>query len=109
MAATFEKANTYVFAAPIIRDREVGGLFNARVNFTIYKPDGSSSRQVKFGKKVSCGRSSLFGRTFEPEGLGAYALQIREKGSSREYKVKGKVADLNADISFEIELDFYLK
>ncbi len=53
--------------------------------------------------------ASLFGRTFEPEGLGAYALQIREKGSSREYKVKGKVADLNADISFEIELDFYLK
>ena len=25
MAATFEKANTYVFAAPIIRDREVEG------------------------------------------------------------------------------------
>ena len=25
MAATFEKANTYVFAATIIRDREVGG------------------------------------------------------------------------------------
>jgi hypothetical protein len=25
VAATLEKANTYVFAAPIIRDREVGG------------------------------------------------------------------------------------
>jgi hypothetical protein len=25
MAATFEKANTYVFAASIVRDREVGG------------------------------------------------------------------------------------
>jgi hypothetical protein len=25
VAATFEKANTYVFAAPIIRDPEVGG------------------------------------------------------------------------------------
>jgi hypothetical protein len=25
VAATCEKANTYVFAAPIIRDREVGG------------------------------------------------------------------------------------
>jgi|SRR4030095_6844986 hypothetical protein len=25
VAATFEKANTYAFAAPIIRDREVGG------------------------------------------------------------------------------------
>ena len=25
MAATFEKANTYVYAALIIRDREVGG------------------------------------------------------------------------------------
>jgi hypothetical protein len=25
VAATFEKANTYVFAPPIIRDREVGG------------------------------------------------------------------------------------
>ena len=25
VAATFEKANTYIFAAPIIRDREVGG------------------------------------------------------------------------------------
>ena len=25
VAATFEKANTFVFAAPIIRDREVGG------------------------------------------------------------------------------------
>ena len=25
VTATFEKANTYVFAAPIIRDREVGG------------------------------------------------------------------------------------
>jgi len=25
VAATFEKANTYVFAALIIRDREVGG------------------------------------------------------------------------------------
>ena len=26
MAATFEKANTYVVAAPNIRDREVGGF-----------------------------------------------------------------------------------
>ena len=25
MAATFEKANTYVFAAPLVWDREVGG------------------------------------------------------------------------------------
>jgi hypothetical protein len=25
VAATFEKANTYVFAEPLVRDREVGG------------------------------------------------------------------------------------
>ena len=25
VAATFEKANTYVFAKPLVRDREVGG------------------------------------------------------------------------------------
>jgi hypothetical protein len=30
MVAKFEKANTYIFAAPIIRDREVGGSKSSR-------------------------------------------------------------------------------
>jgi hypothetical protein len=30
VAATFEKANIYVFAAPIIRDREVEGFESSR-------------------------------------------------------------------------------
>jgi len=50
----------------------------------------------------SAGRSSR-------KGLARMHFKFVKKDPAGEYKVKGKVADLNADISFEIELDFYLK
>ena len=85
------------------------GVCNARVNYTIYKPDGSIfatsevwQRGLLWKKQTSSGRT---GR----KGLARMHFKFGKDDPAGEYKVKAKVADLNADISFEIELNFYLR
>ena len=84
-------------------------MCSARVDYTIYKPDGSTfaTRAVGPGgllwkKQVASGRRSRV-------GLARMHFKFGKADPAGEYKVKAKVADLNADISFEIELNFYLR
>lgn len=109
------------------------GVCNARVNYTIHKPDGRifATRAVRQRellwkeqappaphRRYSKARISLQEQGWE---VGAGIASSQSKGLARmhfklgkgdpvgEYKVKAKVTDLNADISFEIELSFYLR
>ena len=109
------------------------GICNARVNYTIYKPDGSifatravGQREILWKKQAPPAphRSNPKPRnSSKKQGpkMGVEIASNRSKGLSRmhfklwkidpvgEYKVNAKITDLNADISFELELSFYLK
>ena len=86
------------------------GVCNARVNFTIYKPDGSI-----FTTRAVWQRGLLWKKQAAPagrrsrKGLARMHFKFGKDDPTGEYKVKANVADLNADISFEIELNFYLR
>ena len=109
------------------------GACNARVNYTIYKPDGSIfathavwQRRLLWKKQAPPGphrsypktRDSLQKRgrkmgggiaSNQSKGLARMHFKLGKDDPAGEYKVKAKVTDLNADISFEIELNFYLR
>ena len=82
------------------------GSCNSEVDYTIYKPDGSVfaertgqplwKEQAPPAPNVQLGRAIL-------------AFRLGEDDPAGEYKVKAKVSDLNADISFELETKFRLK
>jgi hypothetical protein len=82
------------------------GMCNAEVDYTIYKPDGSIfaerkgqplwKEQAPPAPNIQLGRAILAFRLGKDDPVG-------------EYKVKAKVSDLNADISFELETKFRLK
>ncbi len=86
------------------------GVCNARVNYTIYKPDGSifATRAVWQRGLLWKKQASTAGRQ-SPKALARMHFKFGKNDPAGEYKVKAKVADLNADISFEIELNFYLR
>jgi hypothetical protein len=84
------------------------GMCKTRVNYTIYKPDGSifatravRQREILWKKKTP--------RRSYPLGLARMHFRLGRDDPAGEYKVKAKVSDLNADISFEIELNFSLR
>ena len=90
--------------------QDARGVCNARVNYTIYKPDGGI-----FATRAVWRRGLLWKKQAPPAGRGSRKGLARMhfkfgKGDpAGEYKVRAKVTDLNADISLEIELDFYLR
>ena len=85
------------------------GVCNTQVNYTIYKPDGSTFATRAIGPR------GLLWKKYPPavrrtrKGLARMHFKFGKDDPAGEYKVKAKVEDLNADISFEIELNFYLK
>jgi hypothetical protein len=81
---------------------------NVRVDYTIYKPGGSifATRAVRQRGILWKKRTT---RSIHPLGLARMHFGLRRDDPAGKYKVKAKVSDLNADISFEIELDFYLR
>jgi hypothetical protein len=85
------------------------GVCNAQVDYTIYKPDGST-----FATRA-IGPGGLLWKKYPPaarrnrKGLARMHFRFGKDDPAGEYKVKAKVSDLNADISFEIELNFSLK
>ncbi len=83
---------------------------DARVNYTIYKPDGSLFAARAVGQRGFLWKkqASAAGRRSR-KGLARMYFKFGKDDPGGEYKVKAKVADLNADISFEIELNFYLR
>ena len=86
------------------------GVCNARVSYTIYRPDGSI-----FATRAVLQRGLLWKKQADNaghksrKGLARMHFTFRKDDPAGEYKVKAKVADLNANISFEIELNFYLR
>lgn len=106
------------------------GACNARVTYTIYKPDGGVfatravwQREIIWKKPATPARhrSNLKAGNSSNPKIGVGITSNRSKGLARmlfklwkgdpvgEYKVTAKVTDLNADISFELELNFYLR
>jgi hypothetical protein len=106
---------------------------NARVNFTIYKPDESilsksevrqsellwrkqaphSPRSHELKSKNSAqerGRNKEGGTdSIQSRGLARMNFKLGKDFPAGDYKVKAEVSDLNANISFELELNFYLR
>ena len=85
------------------------GVCNALVDYTLYKPDGSTFAARAIGPR------GLLWKKYPPaarrtrKGLARMHFKFGKDDPTGEYKVKAKVADLNADISFEIELNFFLR
>lgn len=88
--------------------RNTRRVCQARVNYTIYKPDGSI-----FATRAVGQREILWKKRAPPArqlwGLARMHFKFGKDDPAGEYKVKAEVTDLNADISFELELNFYLK
>jgi hypothetical protein len=86
-------------------------LCNARVSYTIYKPDGSIFATRAVGPRAILWRKEAptAGRRRGRRGLARMHFRFGKDDPAGEYKVKAKVEDLNADISLEIELNFYLR
>ena len=105
------------------------GMCNVRVDYTIYKPDGSvfATRAVRQREMLWKKRFPPAPRRSDPKPrkqgrrMGVGIVSNSSKGLARmhfrlgkddpfgEYKVKAKVTDFNADVSFDLELDFDLK
>ena len=85
------------------------GACNARVNYTVYKPDGGifATRAVWQRGLLWKKQAPHAGRRTR-KGLARMHFKFGKDDPAGEYKVRAKVTDLNADISFEIELNFYL-
>lgn len=84
------------------------GVCNVSVGYTIYKPDGSTfttravrQRQILWKKRTR--------RTNYPRGLARMHFKLGKDDPDGEYKVKAQVIDFNANVSFEIELNFSLR
>ena len=85
--------------------QDAQGVCNSEVDYTIYKPDGSVyaerkgqplwKEQAPPAPNIQLGRAIL-------------AFRMEADDPAGEYKVKAKVSDLNADISFELETKFRL-
>lgn len=86
------------------------GVCNTRVNCTIYKPDGSI-----FATRAVRQRELLWKKKGPPKerrtlkGLARMHFKLGKHEPAGKYNVKAKVTDLNADISFEIEVNFHLR
>lgn len=79
---------------------------NTEVDYTVYKPDGSIFAERK--------KQPLWKETAPPRkntqlGRAILAFRMVNESPLGEYKVKAKVSDLNADISFDLETRFSLK
>jgi len=82
------------------------GVCNSEVDYTIYKPDGSVYVERK--------GQPLWKEQAPPApniqlGSAILAFRIGQNDPAGEYKVKAKVSDLNANISFWLETKFRLK
>jgi len=82
------------------------GICNTEVDYTIYKPDGSifieRKKQPLWKEQAPPPENTQLGRAI-------LAFRTAKSISSGVYRVKAKVSDLNADISFEVETQFSVK
>jgi hypothetical protein len=79
---------------------------NSEVDYTIYKPDGTI-----YGERKA---QPLWKETAPPQGIiqlssAILGIRMEEKDPVGDYRVKAKVVDLNAKISFELETKLRLQ
>jgi hypothetical protein len=82
------------------------GECNSEVSYEVYKPDGSLYAERK--------ANPLWKEKAPPTpnvqvGRAILAFRLGKDDAEGDYKVKAKVSDRNADISFELETKFSLK
>lgn len=81
------------------------GVCNSEVDYTIYKPDGSIYGEQKgqpLWKELAPPAPNI------QLGRAILAFRLRDSDLGGEYKVKAKVTDRNANISFELQTKFRL-
>jgi len=86
--------------------KQVNGVCNSEVDYAIYKPDGSifvERNAQPLWKKQSPPTPNI------QLGSAILAFSFAKNHPSGKYKIKAKVRDLNADISFELENELELK
>ncbi|HXM36465.1 MAG TPA: hypothetical protein VN920_14825, partial [Pyrinomonadaceae bacterium] len=81
------------------------GLCNAEVDYMVYQPDGTLLAERK--------SEPLWKEAAPPApniqlGKAILAFRLEDGDAAGEYKVKARVSDLNANISFELETHFRL-
>ena len=82
------------------------GDCNAEVDYMIYKPDGSLYAERK-GEPLWKQEAPPANITQLSTAILGFRLEPNDPAG--EYKVKAKVSDLNAEISYELETNFLLK
>ena len=99
-----ESIGAFVLFAGCKQDAQ--GVCNSEVDYTIYKPDGSlyveRKGQPLWKERAPPGPNIQLGRAI-------LSFRLGKGDPAGEYKVKAKVSDLNADISFELETKFRLR
>jgi hypothetical protein len=99
-----ESIGAFVLFAGCKTDNQ--GVCNTEVDYTIYNPDGSlfveRKAQPLWKEKAPPASNIQLGKAI-------LAFRLAKDKATGEYKVKAKVSDLNADISFELETKFRLE
>ena len=99
-----ESIGAFVLFAGCKTDNQ--GICNTEVDYTIYQPDGSlfveRKGQPLWKEKAPPAPNIQLGKAI-------LAFRIGKDKPLGEYKVKAKVSDLNAGISFELETKFRLE
>ena len=86
--------------------QDIQGVCNSEADYTIYKPDGSVYVERK---KLPLWKDKAPPAPNTQLGKAILALRFGKDEPIGEYKVKAKVSDLNANVSFEIETTFRLQ
>lgn len=82
------------------------GVCNAEVDYYVYRPDGSVYAERKsqplWKEQAPPAPNTQLGRAI-------LAMRMEKNNPTGEYKIKAKVSDLNASISFELETKIRVK
>ena len=99
-----ESIGAFVLFAGCKQDAQ--GICNSEVDYTIYKPDGSIYVERK---KLPLWKEKAPPVPNTQLGKAILALRFGKDEPVGQYKVKAKVSDFNANISFELETTFRLQ
>ncbi|MDH3378858.1 MAG: hypothetical protein OEQ39_18180 [Gammaproteobacteria bacterium] len=99
-----EQIGAFVLFAGCKQDAQ--GVCNSEVDYIIYKPDGSVYVERK---KLPLWKEKAPPAPNIQLGKAILALRFGKDEPAGEYKIKAKVSDFNAEITFELEATFRLQ
>jgi hypothetical protein len=82
------------------------GACNAEVDYSVYRPDGSLYAEQK---AQSLWKETAPGPQIIQLGEAILAIRFEKDDPAGEYKIKAKVSDLNANITFDLETKIRLQ